>query len=77
MVFGSANLTFVAEENFLMLNNVSQSIVAFLRKEDGPTSVEYALMLSLIVVVCFAAVTTLGSNAKTTYTTVGTKLAAS
>jgi pilus assembly protein Flp/PilA len=35
----------------------------FLRDEDGPTAVEYAVMLALIVVVCIAAITTLGTNA--------------
>jgi pilus assembly protein Flp/PilA len=54
-----------------------QSFVAFLKDEGGPTAVEYALLLALIVIVCLAAVTTLGSNAKTTYTTVGAKVKAS
>jgi len=44
----------------------------FLQKEDGPTAVEYAVMLALIIVVCIAAITTLGSNANGTFTTVGT-----
>ena len=43
-------------------------------REDGPTAVEYAVMLALIVVVCITSITALGSNAKATYTTVGTKL---
>jgi pilus assembly protein Flp/PilA len=34
----------------------------FLRREDGPTAVEYALVLALIVVVCVAAISTLGSG---------------
>ena len=34
-----------------------------MRKKDGPTAVEYAVMLALIIVVCIAAFTTLGSNA--------------
>ena len=34
--------------------------VRFLKKEDGPTAVEYAVMLALIIVVCIAAITTLG-----------------
>jgi pilus assembly protein Flp/PilA len=60
-----------------MLRCLPRSLIAFLKDEDGPTSVEYALMLALIVIVCFAAVTTLGSNSKTTYTTVATKISAS
>ena len=44
--------------------------VEFLKAEDGPTAVEYAVMLALIIVVCIGAVTTLGNNAKTTFTNV-------
>ncbi len=39
-----------------------RSLTDFLKREDGPTQVEYAVMLALIIVVCIAAVTTLGSN---------------
>jgi pilus assembly protein Flp/PilA len=35
----------------------------FLNSEDGPTSVEYAVMLALIFVVCFAAIGLVGTNA--------------
>jgi pilus assembly protein Flp/PilA len=45
--------------------------VDFLKREDGPTAVEYAVMLALIIVVCIAAITTLGSNANDTFTVVG------
>jgi pilus assembly protein Flp/PilA len=34
----------------------------FLRDEDGPTAVEYAVMLALNIVVCVAAITTVGTN---------------
>src|SRR5439155_1463360 len=43
----------------------------FLRSEDGPTAVEYAVMLALIVVVCIAAISALGSNASATFGKVG------
>jgi pilus assembly protein Flp/PilA len=42
----------------------------FLRTEDGPTAVEYAVMLALIIVVCIAAITTLGSNTNKTFSNV-------
>ena len=42
----------------------------FLRDEDGPTAVEYAVMLALIIVVCITAITTLGSNANNTFSNV-------
>ena len=47
-----------------------QQLVNFLKREDGPTAVEYAVMLALIIVVCIGAITTLGSHAQTTFTTV-------
>ena len=46
-----------------MLGKLARSAVEFLKKEDGPTAVEYAVMLALIVVVCIAAITMLGRNA--------------
>ncbi|NLE39558.1 MAG: Flp family type IVb pilin [Pirellulaceae bacterium] len=46
----------------------------FLVSEDGPTAVEYAVMLALIIVVCLAAVQTIGQNANTTFETVGAQL---
>jgi len=39
----------------------------FLREENGPTAVEYAVMLALIIVVCVAAITTLGLNVNSTF----------
>jgi pilus assembly protein Flp/PilA len=48
-----------------------KNVVTFLKREDGPTAVEYAVMLALIIVVCIAAVTTLGNNAKSTFQVVG------
>ncbi len=59
-----------------MKNSITR-LLRFLRREDGPTAVEYAVMLALIVVVCLAAVRTVGNNAKTTFTNVGTSIAGS
>ena len=53
------------------MRTLVQSAVNFLKREDGPTAVEYAVMLALIIVVCIAAITTLGQNANSTFTTVG------
>jgi len=47
-----------------------KSVVNFVKAEDGPTAVEYAVMLALIIVVCIAAVTTLGTNASATFQSV-------
>ena len=43
-----------------------RNIVNFLKREDGPTAVEYAVMLALIIVVCLVAITALGTNAART-----------
>jgi pilus assembly protein Flp/PilA len=50
------------------------AVVDFLNREDGPTAVEYAVMLALIVVVCIGAITTLGSNANATFSSVATSV---
>ena len=54
-----------------MLLRLTSPLVKFLKNEDGPTAVEYAVMLALIIVVCIAAITVLGSNANTTFADVG------
>lgn len=54
-----------------MLSRLQQAVVNFVKKEDGPTAVEYAVMLALIIVVCLGAITTLGQNANSTFTGVG------
>ena len=41
-----------------------------LLSEDGPTAVEYAVMLALIIVVCITAISTLGSNANGVFSNV-------
>ena len=57
------------------MKNFASSIVRFLQEEDGPTAVEYAVMLALIVVVCMTAIGTVGSEANRMFEDVGTKLA--
>lgn len=54
------------------MNKLTRKVVEFLKKEDGPTAVEYAVMLALIIVVCIAAITALGSTASQTFSTVNT-----
>jgi pilus assembly protein Flp/PilA len=56
------------------MRKLTQSVVNFLKREDGPTAVEYAVMLALIIVVCITAITALGSNANNTFSYVGTKI---
>ena len=52
------------------MRQFANSVVNFLKAEDGPTAVEYAVMLALIIVVCITAITTLGSNANKTFSNV-------
>jgi pilus assembly protein Flp/PilA len=57
-----------------MMNPFTSAAVNFLNNEDGPTAVEYAVMLALIIVVCITAITALGTNAKNTFSYVGTQV---
>jgi pilus assembly protein Flp/PilA len=55
------------------MTKVTAGVVRFLKREDGPTAVEYAVMLALIIVVCIVAITALGTNASQTFSYVGSK----
>lgn len=46
----------------------------FLRSEDGPTAVEYAVMLALIIAACIAAIGSLGNSARLMWNDNGAKL---
>jgi pilus assembly protein Flp/PilA len=56
------------------MRKFGQALVNFLKNEDGPTAVEYAVMLALIIVVCITAITTLGSNSNNTFSYVATQV---
>jgi pilus assembly protein Flp/PilA len=49
----------------------------FLKSEDGPTAVEYAVMLALIIIVCLVAITSVGTKASTTFGNVAASIGAS
>ena len=66
--------TIFALRTFEMKNSLLKSVRNFLVSEDGPTAVEYAVMLALIVVVCLASVSALGSNANAKFNKVKTAL---
>jgi pilus assembly protein Flp/PilA len=59
------------------MHHSSHPILSFLKSEDGPTAVEYAVMIALIIIVCIVSITTLGANANKTFTTTGNALSAS
>jgi pilus assembly protein Flp/PilA len=44
-----------------------RDLVEFLKREDGPTAVEYAVMLALIIVVCIGAIRIIGQNANSVF----------
>jgi len=56
------------------MKNVKTSIVNFLKEEDGPTAVEYAVMLALIAVACLTAIGGVGTAASTKFDEIGTAI---
>ncbi len=50
------------------------TIGRFIKSEDGPTAVEYAVMLALIIIVCLVAITSIGTKASTTFSNVASSL---
>ena len=56
------------------MRKLGQHLINFVKNDDGPTAVEYAVMLALIIVVCITAITVLGSNANNTFSYVGTQV---
>ena len=59
------------------MKTIALTIRRFFVSEDGPTAVEYAVMLALIVVVCLTAISAIGTNASTTFTNVANSIAGS
>ena len=55
---------------------IAKRLVRFVKTEDGPTAVEYAVMLALIIVVCLTAIGTLGSQANNSFSSTGARLKA-
>lgn len=49
------------------MTSLLKNVQRFLVSEDGPTAVEYAVMLALIVIVCLTAITSLGTAARDTF----------
>lgn len=49
------------------MNWFAKVVRRFLISEDGPTAVEYAVMLALIIIVCIGAVSLVGTKASTSF----------
>jgi pilus assembly protein Flp/PilA len=56
------------------MTTLLQKTKRFLSDESGPTAVEYAVMLALIVIVCLVSIRSIGTNARTTFTSVAGQL---
>ncbi len=56
------------------MKSLALNVRRFLVSEDGPTAVEYAVMLALIVIVCLTAITAIGTNASATFDKVASKV---
>jgi pilus assembly protein Flp/PilA len=56
------------------MRQLAQHVVKFLKAEDGPTAVEYAVMLAIIVVVCIGAITAVGLASNDTFSATGGSL---
>ena len=56
------------------IETIARSVRRFLTSEDGPTAVEYALLLALIVIICMTSIQSIGTNANTQFGKVATKL---
>ena len=59
------------------MKKFAKKVQRFLVSEDGPTAVEYAVMLALIVIVCLTAIRSVGTNASATFNDVATQIAPS
>jgi pilus assembly protein Flp/PilA len=49
------------------MKSLATKLHRFLVSEDGPTAVEYAVMLALIIIVCLTAISAIGTQASTTF----------
>lgn len=56
----------------MILNKIKR----FLQSEDGPTAVEYAVMLALIIVVCLISIQALGSASSKSFSNISQSLGA-
>ena len=64
-------------ERGVSMQSLVRSVKRFLQKEDGPTAVEYAVMLALILVVCITAIKLIGTNANAVFSNVALNTAVS
>jgi len=56
------------------MKSFAKKVQRFIKSEDGPTAVEYAVMLALIVIVCLTAIGNIGTNANATFGTIASSV---
>ncbi len=56
------------------MKSIANKVQRFLKSEDGPTAVEYAIMLALIVIVCLTAIQAIGTNAAASFQNIADEL---
>lgn len=56
------------------MKSLATKVRHFLKSEDGPTAVEYAVMLALIIIVCLTAITAVGTQAAAQFNNIATQV---
>ena len=56
------------------MRSLAKKVQRFLKSEDGPTAVEYAVMLALIIIVCLTAITAVGTQAAAQFNNIATQV---
>ena len=51
----------------IRMKKLYQQVLNFVRNEDGPTAVEYAVMLALIIVLCIVVIRQVGTSSSATF----------
>ena len=59
------------------MRSLAMKVRRFLVSDDGPTAVEYAVMLALIILVCITAITSIGTRTSATFDTMANSIPAS
>ena len=54
------------------MRSLATKVQRFLKSEDGPTAVEYAVMVALIIIVCLTAITAVGTQAAAQFNSIAT-----
>jgi pilus assembly protein Flp/PilA len=71
------SLLFTGLNRETAMKSLALKVQRFLAADDGPTAVEYAVMLALIIIVCLIAIRTIGTTANTSFETSANELAGS